>query len=218
MLCPSGRPWSPAVAGAALATLLKLPEGTLLGAMIGVAVVKLTSDLTFQIPSAGRWIVYCLVGWLLGQTVTRESVAVLKSHPALILVVVSLFLVFGLALAWFLWGFNGLDVDTALLATAPGGIAQIGVLSAEAKLNVPLILSIHVLRVVSVIVLTSVGLKLMGQGGPGGPAATGPPSRPAAGNLGGKSERPGPDVRSWPEPGVPRRTGRRAPASSAPAR
>jgi hypothetical protein len=29
---------------------------------------------------------------------------------------------------------------------------------------VPLILSIHVLRVVSVIVLTSVGLKLMGRG------------------------------------------------------
>ena len=164
MLLSLGTTLVAAVAGAALATLLKLPAAPLLGAMIGVAVVKLTSDLTFQIPSAGRWIVYCLVGWLLGQTVTRESVAALKSHPVLILVVVGLFLVFGLALAWFLWRFNGLDVDTALLATAPGGIAQIGVLSAEAKANVPLILSIHVLRVTSVIVLTSVGLKLMGRG------------------------------------------------------
>ena len=89
MLLSLGTTLVAAVAGAALATLLKLPAAPLLGAMIGVAVVKLTSDLTFQIPSAGRWIVYCLVGWLLGQTVTRESVAALKSHPALILVVVA---------------------------------------------------------------------------------------------------------------------------------
>src|SRR4051812_49272188 len=119
-----------AVTGAGLATVLKLPAAPLLGAMVGVAVVKLTSQLTFEIPSAGRWVVYCVVGWLLGQTITRESLATLKSHAVLILVCVGLFLVFGLALAWVLWRFNGLDVHTALLATAPGGIAQIGVLSA----------------------------------------------------------------------------------------
>jgi membrane AbrB-like protein len=164
MLLSLGTTLVAAAGGAALATLLKLPAAPLLGAMVGVAVVKLTSDLTFEIPAAGQWIVYCVVGWLLGQTVTPASLAALRSHTVLIVVVVGLFLVFGLALAWFLWRFNGLDVDTALLATAPGGIAQIGVLSAEAKANVPLILSIHVLRVTSVIVLMSVGLKLMGKG------------------------------------------------------
>ena len=164
MLLSLGTTLAAAVGGATIATLLKLPAAPLLGAMIGVAVVKLTGDLTFEIPSAGRWIVYCVVGWLLGQTVTRDSMVALRSHTVLIVVVVGLFLVFGLALAWFLWRFNGLDVDTALLATAPGGIAQIGVLSAEAKANVPLILSIHALRMTSVIVLMSVGLKLMGKG------------------------------------------------------
>lgn len=43
-----------ALGGAAIATLLTLPAALLLGAMIGVAVVQLTSDLTSEVPSAGR--------------------------------------------------------------------------------------------------------------------------------------------------------------------
>ena len=78
------------------------------------------------------------------------------------MVTVALFLVFGLVLAWCLWRFTDLDLNTALLSTAPGGIAQMGVLSAEAKANVPVVLAIHVLRMTSVIVLMTVGLKLLG--------------------------------------------------------
>ena len=37
-----------------------------------------------------------------------------------------------------------------------------GVLSVEAKANVPVVLAIHVLRITSVIVLMTVGLKLLG--------------------------------------------------------
>ncbi len=151
-----------ALGGAALATLLKLPAAPLLGAMIGVAVVKLSSGLTFEIPNAGRWVVYCAVGWLLGQTVTKDALLVLRANVVPVLVCVVLFLVFGLALAWALWRFTDLDAYTSLLATAPGGIAQMGALSAEAKVNAPLVLSVHVLRITSVIVLMSLGLRLMG--------------------------------------------------------
>lgn len=151
-----------AVVGAAVATLIKLPAAPLLGAMAGVAAVTVASELSFEIPPVGRWVVYCAVGWLLGQTVTRESLAALKTQAGPVLVCVALFVVFGLALAWGLWRFTDLDLHTALLATAPGGIAQMGVLSAEAKANVPVVLAVHVLRITSVIVLMSVGLKLMG--------------------------------------------------------
>jgi uncharacterized protein len=124
--------------------------------------VKRSSELTFEIPGVGRWIVYCLVGWLLGQTVTREALVVLKNHAFAVVLCVVLFLVFGLALAWGLWRFTDLDVHTSLLATAPGGIAQMGALSTEAGVNAPLVLAVHVLRITSVIVLMSLGIKLMG--------------------------------------------------------
>jgi uncharacterized protein len=107
-------------------------------------------------------VVYCAVGWALGQTVTKDAFVVLKNHAVTVVVCVVLFLIFGLVLAWALWRFTDLDAHTALLATAPGGIAQIGALAAEANVNAPLVLSVHLLRITSVIVLTTLGLKLMG--------------------------------------------------------
>ena len=151
-----------AVAGAAVATLLHLPAAPLLGAMVGVALVNILHSSVFEIPSAGKWIVYVLIGWLLGATVSRETLSQLKSAAVPIVVTVVAFLVFGLVAAVLLWKFANLDSITALLATAPGGIAQMGAMSATAGANVPIVLTIHVLRITSVIVLMTVGLKLMG--------------------------------------------------------
>ena len=151
-----------AFAGAAVATVLRLPAAPLLGAMIGVAALTLTTSVSWQPPGGVRWVVLVAMGALLGLTVTRESLTALRSSAVPIVLTVVLFLVFGLALAWCLWRFTDFDAHTALLATAPGGIAQMGAFSAEVKANVPVVLSIHVLRITSVIVLMSVGLKLMG--------------------------------------------------------
>jgi membrane AbrB-like protein len=134
--------------------------------MVGVAVVKLTSGMAFEIPTVGRWVVYCAVGWLLGQTVTKDALVVLRNNVVPVMVCVVLFVVFGLVLAWGIWRFTDLDAHTALLATAPGGIAQMGALSAEAKVNVPLVLSVHVLRITSVIVLMTLGNYMTSPTGP----------------------------------------------------
>jgi membrane AbrB-like protein len=153
-----------ALAGAVVASLLRLPAAPLLGAMIGVAALSLATELSWSAPGSVKWVVYVAIGALLGQSVTRESLTALRSAAVPILLTVTLFLVFGLALAWGLWRFTDFDAYTALLATAPGGIAQMGALSADVRANVPVVLSIHVLRITSVIVLMSLGLKLMGGG------------------------------------------------------
>ena len=106
--------------------------------------------------------VYVAVGWLLGSSVTRETIVGLRTSAVTIVAVVVAFLVFALVLAWALHRFTHLDLTTALLSTAPGGIAQMGVLSVEAKADVPVVLAIHVLRITSVIVLMSFGLRLLG--------------------------------------------------------
>jgi membrane AbrB-like protein len=151
-----------AVLGAAIATLLHLPAAPLLGAMVGVAIVNITPMSAFDLPAAVKWIVYVLVGWLLGVGVTTDTLRQLRTSAIPIVVTVVAFLLFGLAAAWLLWKFTSFDAVTALLATAPGGIAQMGAMSATAGANVPIVLTVHVLRITSVIVLMSVGLKLMG--------------------------------------------------------
>lgn len=151
-----------AVVGAAVATLLHLPAAPLLGAMVGVAVLNIATTSAFEIAPAGRWIIYVFLGWLLGTAVNQETLTQLRSAVVPIVVTVVAFLLFGLIAALLLWKFTPFDSLTALLATAPGGIAQMGALSASAGANVPIVLTIHVLRITSVIVLMSVGLKLMG--------------------------------------------------------
>lgn len=151
-----------AVVGAAVATLLHMPAAPLLGAMVGVAVLNIATTSAFEIAPAGRWIIYVFLGWLLGTAVNQETLTQLRSAVVPIVVTVVAFLLFGLIAALALWKFTPFDSLTALLATAPGGIAQMGALSASAGANVPIVLTIHVLRITSVIVLMSVGLKLMG--------------------------------------------------------
>jgi membrane AbrB-like protein len=104
--------------------------------LVGVAVLKLWAGVSWDVPGPGRWVVYCVVGWLLGQTITREALGTLRTSAGVILVTVVLFLLFGLALAWAFHRLTDFDAHTALLTTAPGGIAQMGVLSAEAKADV----------------------------------------------------------------------------------
>jgi hypothetical protein len=151
-----------AIAGATIATLLHLPAAPLLGAMVGVALVNIFTSSAFDFGSAGRWIVFACLGWLLGIGVNTETLSQLKAALVPIVVTVVAFLVFGLVAAWLLWKFTSFDSLTALLATAPGGIAQMGALSAGAGANVPIVLTVHVLRITSVIVLMTVGLRLMG--------------------------------------------------------
>lgn len=151
-----------ALAGAVIATLFKLPAAPLLGAMAGVAAVNLAGQTSFELSGPVKWLVYVAVGWLLGTSVTRETLGSLRTQAVMIIAVVVAFLVFALVLAWLLHRFTDMDVNTALLSTAPGGIAQMGVLSVEAKADVPVVLAIHVLRITSVIVLMSFGLRLLG--------------------------------------------------------
>jgi membrane AbrB-like protein len=149
-----------AVAGAALASALRIPAGALIGAMLAVGILKITGVPTFDLPRSGQFVIYCGVGWLLGQTFTPDSLRQLKTAALPIIVVVALFIVFGFALAWGMWRFASFDLYTAFLATAPGGIAQMGALSVASQTAVvPVVLTVHLLRITSVIIITSIGLR-----------------------------------------------------------
>jgi uncharacterized protein len=153
-----------AFGGAALATLLRVPAGPLIGAMLGVGLLKASGMATLSIPAPVQFVVFCVLGWQLGETVTPDTLREFKQAVLPIVVCVGLFVVFGLVLGWALWRFGGFDPHTAFLSTAPGGIAQIGVLSVESKANVPVVLAVHTLRVISVIFVASAGLRWLGRG------------------------------------------------------
>jgi uncharacterized membrane protein AbrB (regulator of aidB expression) len=69
----------------------------------------------------------------------------------LALVVVGAFVLMGWALAWVLWRTGAMDPVTAVLATSPGGMVQMGALTSEMEANAPLVVGFHLLRIVTVL-------------------------------------------------------------------
>jgi hypothetical protein len=150
-----------AFAGAWVFERLHVPAGALIGAMVGIGGLKLAAVPAWDLPAAGRFATYALVGWLLGQTVSRDTLGALRTAVLPVVVVVVLFLGLAVVLSLALVRLELFDPVTAILATAPGGIAQIGVLSVESGAQVPVVLSVHLLRVTSVIVLAPLVLRLL---------------------------------------------------------
>lgn len=95
-----------------------------------------------------------LIGWVLGSRFERRSLASAPRYVgaalASILAGIACSAAFGASLAW--W--SGLSVATLVLATAPGGLAEMCITAKVLQLGVPLVTAAHVTRVFLLILST----------------------------------------------------------------
>ncbi len=140
-----------AIGAALLLDWLNFPAGALIGAMIAVAGLKLSGNTVSDIPGALRFGALILIGWDLGTKFNQQMVSTVTNNIVPLVLVVATFLVMGWVLAWVLWKLGLMDPATAILATSPGGLVQMGALTADMEANVALVVGFHLLRIVSVL-------------------------------------------------------------------
>jgi membrane AbrB-like protein len=140
-----------AVGAAYLLDRLNFPAGALIGAMIAIAGLKLSGVAAPDMPSSVRFVALIVIGWDLGTRFNRQLLAAVTNNLAPLVLVVAAFLVTGWLLAWTLWRFGLMDPATAILATSPGGLVQMGALTSEMEANAALVVGFHLLRIVSVL-------------------------------------------------------------------
>lgn len=140
-----------AVSAALLLDRLNFPAGALIGAMVAIAGLKLLGNETTNLPGAIRIAALIVIGWDLGSRFDKQLIATVSHHLAPLVLVIACFLVTGWALAWMLWKFGVMDPVTAVLATSPGGLVQMGALTSETQANAALVVGFHLLRIVSVL-------------------------------------------------------------------
>jgi len=138
-----------AVSAALLLDRFNFPAGALIGAMVAIATIKLLGHEAPSMPGAIRIVALIIIGWDLGSRFNQQLVATLTSNLAPLVLVVACFLITGWVLAWMLWRFGVMDPVTAVLATSPGGLVQMGALAAETRANAALVVGFHLLRIVS---------------------------------------------------------------------
>lgn len=95
-----------------------------------------------------------LIGWALGQAITREFFARAPRVLASAALVTLGILAVCLGLAWLVSVAAGMPLPTAFLAFAPGGMAEMAVMAKAFGLAAPLVTAFHITRIVSTILLT----------------------------------------------------------------
>jgi membrane AbrB-like protein len=140
-----------ALGAAYLLDWLGFPAGALIGAMAVIAGLKLYGVEVTEIPGAVRFLALLVIGWDLGTKFNKDLLSAVTNNLLPLVLVVAAFVVMGWVLAWTLWKLELMDPVTAVLATSPGGLVQMGALTSEMEANAALVVGFHLLRIVTVL-------------------------------------------------------------------
>lgn len=168
-----------ATAGSAIFIRLRIPAGGLLGAMLFVALLNVFTGKVF-FPEQLRPVVQVFAGALIGVKMQKSDIIQMKTivFPAVLLVFGMLIL--NLSLGFGIHLLTGLEISTALLGSAPGGIQDMILIADDLGANTAQITVLHVVRVFAVIGVMPSIIRLLGKkrAHPGVNADT--PAAPAA--------------------------------------
>jgi uncharacterized protein len=142
--------------GAAVFTLLGLPAGTLIGAVVGSALanrVRVSSSGPLPLPAPVRVVGLALLGCAAGVRLDAHTLTAL-GHIALPLAgALAALVALNLLLAVVLVRRYDVDPLTAILACAPGGLSEIAVTGSQLGAQMGVLLAIHTVRVLAVVLL-----------------------------------------------------------------
>ena len=137
--------------GGFVGSKLKIPAGTLIGAMLTIIFFKMFMKVHWEIPKNFIFVLQVILGVMVGATFQPELLHVLKKI-ALPVVISSVVLVSaGIAMAVIFTKLGLLDMGTGYLGTSPGAMSVLIALSLEGNTEPMLIVCFHFFRVVFVI-------------------------------------------------------------------
>ena len=148
--------------GALLFTLLKLPGGAMTGAMLAVVAFTAISELPpVEIPDWLTFVIYTCVGVIIGSMYKPGMIRILGSSWPILVLSTVLIMAAGCACAWIVARSGALSIESAYLATCPGGFNAIMGLSL-ANDEAPIIMAYHLFRIYMVILAAPYIGRLLG--------------------------------------------------------
>jgi uncharacterized protein len=142
-----------ALAGLAL-NALGIPNAFMFGALAAVIALTVSEVHFSSLPTALSNAAQVVLGCALGSRFERRSLRSAPRFMAAVLFSVMVAMAVAAGFASFLAWASGLPFATLVLATAPGGIAEMCITAKVLQLGVPLVTAAHVTRVVVLITTT----------------------------------------------------------------
>lgn len=138
-------------AGAWLGERLRLPAGSLVGPVVAGLVLGALGLPHGVWPPGALPAAYLVLGVGVGSRYDRATLQALRRAAPAVVAFVVLLMAAGALVAWALVAWAGLDWLTAYLATAPGGIESATAAALDAGADTPLVVTVHVVRILVVI-------------------------------------------------------------------
>jgi hypothetical protein len=140
-----------AVLGGLIGLRLRIPAGALIGSIVASAIYNIMSSKGY-IPYNFRLVAQMVVGGYIGLSFSKSSLFQIKSSiMPLIIMVVGMF-AFSILLGLFLHKVTDIDLATAMLGTAPGGIAEMSIIADSYGADVSIVASMHLIRIISIVI------------------------------------------------------------------
>ena len=147
--------------GGIIGMKLQLPAGMMIGAMVATILLKLTLNITWELPAQYHFIVQILLGVMLGSTFQTDMLKVFAKMAVPIILSTLLLIMTGALSAIIFAKFGLVDFPTAYISTSPGAMTSLVVLASEAEINAPLVTCFHFFRLLLVIATAPFILKYL---------------------------------------------------------
>lgn len=154
-------------AGATMLTLLHLPAGALIGAVVGSAAANRirVGGPPAVLPAAGAVIGLVLLGGVAGARLDTGSLTTLGRAAVPMAAAFLVLLLANVGLAAVLFRRFGIDRLTAVLACAPGGVTDIAVTAQALGARTEIVFAVHAVRVLAVVLVVLPVLVVVLDGG-----------------------------------------------------
>jgi membrane AbrB-like protein len=140
-----------AAIGGYIGYVIRMPAGVIIGSMLTVALLKYFDLITFGPLLSITFIVQVSLGILLGMSVKEIS----KKERKNIFIGILLFgigsIIIALSIGLIIIRFSELDLLTAVLSSATGGMPEMSAFALALSLEAPIVALFHLLRVITVI-------------------------------------------------------------------
>jgi len=137
--------------GGLIGAKLRIPAGTLVGAMLAIVLFKLFTKLHLAIPANFTFILQVFLGIAVGASFQPAMIQVMKKIALPVVISCVVLVVTGALLAVIFTRLGILDMGTAYLGTSPGAMSALIALALDSPAQPMLVVCFHLIRVIFVI-------------------------------------------------------------------
>jgi membrane AbrB-like protein len=138
-----------------------VPVGALLGALLVVAIVQLFSGKLPTFSPKGKRTIQILLGGNIGLSFSAESLHLIHTIWLPILIIPIIQLIIGVFIGFLLMRILKYDYATAFCSAVPAGMSEITFIAEIYHANVPLVITIHILRVFFIVFMIPFSVLLL---------------------------------------------------------